>query len=347
LDKELVIEGTTVKPGSRSIVRVPVTTDLNGEAITLVVHAVAGRRPGPTLALLSTLHGSEWLSIEVIRRVVEGVDPNKLSGNILAVPVGNPVALQSLTRNTPDESDSPDLNRAFGGKFTWIAELLATTITRTVIQNCDYLIDYHLGPWGTSMGAVMYGIDYEDEELVGRCRDMAKAFGYPCIMQGRVVSVFPGPRSSLGYAGGVLGKTCIAVEIGGVGFEPDLEELWTKQNVDGTFNVMKQIGMVAGSPELPDRYLVWQKRARVNPTVGGYLRACLPPDLTLREVGKGDLMARVMSPYTFETMEELRSPTDGYVFFTCRDYPVRPGDWAYGVIDKSDSATRWVGCDDL
>jgi hypothetical protein len=50
----------------------------------------------------------------------------------------------------------------------------------------------------------------------------------------------------------------------------------------------------------------------------------------------------VVSPYTFEVLEELRAPFDGYLAWIPRWYPVRPGDWAFGVIPKDDPTTRWV-----
>ncbi len=339
--REVRIKGEPIAQGTRQVVAVPVTVDLNGAEVKLHIHAVAGRREGPTLALLSTLHGSEFLTIEMIRRVVASLDPEELAGTVLAVPVGNPVALQSLTRNTRDESDSPDLNRAFPGGFTWITDQIAAAITENVLKNADYLMDFHMGLWGSVMGAVMYGTDF-DPEVVAKSRDMAFAFGYPCVQSGKLASSFPGPRSSCGYGGKVLNIPNLAVEIGGAGFDKALEESWLRMNLDGIRNVMVQAGMLAGELTLPERYLVWEKRWRVNPRMGGYLVPGIAPQDLMREVKKGEVLGRVISPYTFELLEELTSPGDGVVFFTCRDYPVRPGDWAYGVIDAHDENTKWV-----
>jgi predicted deacylase len=82
-------------PVGRSVHRYPVTVDLHGGEITLAVHEITGARDGPTLAILSTLHGGEWLSIEMVRRFVQRVDPRGMAGRVLAVPVGNPVALRT------------------------------------------------------------------------------------------------------------------------------------------------------------------------------------------------------------------------------------------------------------
>lgn len=335
------IGGQTCEAGTKQVVALPVTTDLNGSEIKLYVHVINGWESGPTLALLSTLHGSEFWTIEMIRRLVQGLEPSRLKGAVLAVPVGNPVALQMLTRPTPDESDAPDLNRVFPGQNTWIAEQLARVITESVLKSADYLIDFHIGPWGCVMGTVMHGTDF-DEDVVQKSRELAFAYGYPCIQSGRIASSFPGPRSACGYAGAVLRIPNLIVEIGGAGFDKAHEESWYKINLDGIRNVMIHTGMLEGKLDLPDKYLVWAKRWRVNPSVGGYLLPDIPPDDLMREVDKGEVLGKVVSPYTFEVLEELVAPGDGVVFYTARDYPVRPGDWAWGVIDLNDEGTKWV-----
>ena len=339
---EKLTVGTQVfEPGSKGVVKLPVTTDLDGNNITVAVHVLAGAKPGPTLALLSTLHGGEWQSIEIIQRVVERLNPEEMSGNLLGVPVGNPVALGHMTRNTPDESDNADLNRVFPGTFTWIAEQLASVIAKEVLSPSDGMIDFHMGLWGASLTAVLYGTDYPDPAVAESSRAMARAFGWPCLHKGSVMSVFPGPRSSFGYFGGVLGRPCIGAEIGGAGFDRDLEEGWLEANVKGTFNVMKHMGILSGEPEVPEKYLVFRKRWRVNPRVGGYLFPKIGPERLLTEIEEGELLGTVVSPYTFEELERLESPGRGMLFYTARTHPVRPGDWAFGVIDMSDPETGW------
>jgi len=327
--------------GTKDVARLPVTTDLDGTEISVYVHVITGSKPGPCLALLSTLHGSEFLTIELIRRLVKSLNPDELNGTVLAVPVGNPVALQMLTRNTPDESDAPDLNRVFPGQYTWIAEQLAGVITESVLKNADYLLDFHMGLWGSVMGIVSYGIDF-DESVTEVSRRLALAFGYPSIKEGAVATSFPGPRSARGYSGAVLKIPSLGVDIGGAGFDKVHEESWLQQNLDGIRNVMIYTGMLNGALKVPDRYLVWRKRWRINPSVGGYFLPAIPPNDLMREVARGELLGRVVSPYTFETLEELTAPGDGVITYSARDYPVRPGDWAYGVIDLNDPYTHWI-----
>ena len=326
--------------------KIPVTRDLNDGEIGIHTHIVVGAEPGPTLTLTSTLHGVEWLSIEMIKRVVERIEVEELAGAVLALPVVNPAALGTLTRSTPDDSDAPDLNRVFPGKQTWISEQLAATVVREVLPRTSAIIDFHLGIWGSSFGYVAYGGDFPDETVRANSRRMAEAFNLPMLCAEKIVSNHPGPRSLVGYAGTQLGIPSCIGELGGSGFDHDREESWIEECVTGIFNVMRELGMLPGENAKRRRHLEFENKVRVNPRFGGLLYPVQEREELGREVAEGELLARVVSPYTFETLEELKAPFDGYLAWISRWYPVRPGDWAFGVIPKDDPTTRWVDAED-
>lgn len=339
----LTVADRVIEPGSRRAVAVPVTTGLNGAQLRLWVHAVHGRRPGPTLALICTLHGGEWFSIPPLRQLVEETDPASLSGTLLVVPVANPPALGMQSRNTPDDADSPDMNRVFPGTHTWRSDQLAKALTETVLSRADALLDFHMGPWGSTFRDILVGGDYPDPDVVTRSEELALAFGSPIVRRADIVSHFPGPRSSIGYAGGVLGIPALGVEVGGAGFSPALEAGWKKATVDGTRAVMAKLGMIAQAPAvLPPRQLVYRTSHRVNPKNGGVLRSRFGGDKLATGVTAGTVLGEVVSPYTFEVIEELVAPVDGLLFYTARDHPLHPGSWAYGIAQTSGPDVRWI-----
>jgi uncharacterized protein len=335
----LELNGRTFGMG-KHVTRVPVTTDLNGGAIDLVLHAIVGRRPGPTLLVSSTLHGGEWVSIDVVRRLVERLDPEAMAGSVIAMPVANPTAFGQMTRSTPDESDNVDLNRVFPGAESWITEQLAATITREVLVRVDALMDFHYGGWGNTFGVVSHGTDYPDAAVSARSRELALAFGFP-LVRGQVTKRFPGPGSMVGYAGAVLGVPGVIGGVGGVGFDAVDEERWIEINVAGCINMMTSLGILAGTTTR-GRTLEFTKMHRVNPSVGGFLKPVRDHDAFGREVVRGEVLGHVVSPYTRAVLETLEAPCDGYLMYYPRWYPVRPGDWAFGVIDKDDPGSVWL-----
>jgi hypothetical protein len=243
----------------------------------------------------------------------------------------------------PDESDSPDLNRIFPGPLSWTSDQLVATITNQVLANADALLDFHMGSWGSTFRDILIGDDQPDPAVSDEAERLALAFGSPIIRRSNVVTGFPGPRSSIGYAGGVLGIPALGVEVGGPGFGPTLEQGWKADMIRGVRAVMGAMGMIDGAPDArPARQLIYRKSHRVNPSIGGYLRSLHGGESLGRAVRRGTLLGEVVSPYTFEVLEQLQSPVDGCLFYTARDYMVRPGDWAYGVADTEDPGVRWI-----
>ncbi len=328
----------------RSVTFVPVTTRLDGSELRVPVHVVRGAGEGPTLTLVSTQHGAEWFSIEVIRRVIGELVPGALRGRVIGVPVANPVALEHLTRMTPDESDEPDLNRVWPGGTTWITEQIAAALDAEVLSVTDYLMDFHPGPWGAALATVGYCADLPDEKIRRASLEMALAFGHPSIRALNVMGAFPGPRSIAGYAGSVRKIPNIGPCLGGLGFAPEFERDWLEQSVRGVHNVLRHLGMVDGEPSgLPSRYFHFGSRGRrVVPTKGGFLRAGHGAAALLTEVEQGTVLGAVTSPYTFEILEELVAPVDGVLFGVPRDYQVRPGDWAYFLAETGNPDSAWI-----
>jgi predicted deacylase len=82
--------------------------------------------------------------------------------------------------------------------------------------------------------------------------------------------------------------------------------------------------------------------SRVATTTGGYFEPALDPEPLYREVTKGQVVGRVISPHTFEVLETLVSPVDGLVFLLSRGNMVHPGEWGFAVVDFHDPETEWV-----
>jgi predicted deacylase len=192
------------------------------------------------------------------------------------------------------------------------------------------------------MGQSIVGIDYSNTEVTRKSMDLCMAFGTPLIFAARMVSGWPGPRSSQGYTGEVLGIPCCGSMLGGAGFDRDQEETWLSMNLQGIRNAMIHLGMLGGQMQVPDRYLTYETVHRVNPKAGGYLLPVNPVERFGREIRQGELLGRILNPFTFAVIEDLVSPVAGYLAYWARNYPVRPGDWCYGVIPKDHAGTQWV-----
>jgi hypothetical protein len=311
-----------------------VCTLVSGLEVLLTFHVVRGARPGPTLGLLSTSHGAEFLSIEQIRVLLASLDPDTLSGTVIACPVANPIALEQSRITTP--TDEINMNRVYPGasgeglltKYAGgTTELMAHIVTTHLIEPCDVLFDFHLGPWGHAIETIDVPTQ-ADADRLERLRQMASLFGTTSIHEWEL---FPG--SGVGYAV-AHGKLALGVEVGGGGFGNAQSVKWINQATVGIRSVMQHLGMLAGSPTWPAAVTVVTTRAGIRPRHGGYH----VPELGVEHLGstvdRGQLLGRTYDTQTMALLEELRSPHRGLLYMVRAYGPIHPGDWGYVVGDE-------------
>lgn len=340
---ELDVGGQSIRRGTATRIQILAFTDLDGSEIRVPLHIVHGAEPGPTLTLLSMLHGDEWSMLQTLAQLLAGLDPAAVRGTLLVVAIGNPYAFRQLRRTSHEtlEFDSADLNRVFPGEATWPTRRIAQVITLEVLSKTTHLIDFHPGPFGSAWMQIIIGRDLPGD-LTPRSEAMARAFGAAPISRSDQTTGIPGPRSATGYAANTLGVPGIVAEIGGLGFDSRLERGWREQNISGILGVMRHLGMLA--PEAhPSRTskepVFFGKDWIVRPTTSGLLIPEIEPERLGTAVEPGELLARIVSPTTFEELETLRAPRPGVLFCVARSYPVQPHNYAFGAADLTDPGT--------
>jgi predicted deacylase len=74
----------------------------------IVLHGVS---PGKKLLLSSGVHGTEYVGMDAMLRLVQELDTRKMKGTLVAIPFLNVPAFETVTREGP--FDSLNLNRIF------------------------------------------------------------------------------------------------------------------------------------------------------------------------------------------------------------------------------------------
>jgi predicted deacylase len=102
-------------------------------------------------------------------------------------------------------------------------------------------------------------------------------------------------------------------------------------------NVMKATGMLPGEPEVERDQRILGDRTLVRHKEGGLFLPAVDYRGLGQTVPKGTLVGRVISPYTFEVLEEIRAPFDPTVLIMVREMfsRVYPGDYAFIFGDGS------------
>lgn len=306
---------------SRSLDHKHITTMPTGADISLAIHTITGSEPGPRFVIFGGIHGDEATAVEAVRRIVEAVDEKQLKGTLVAVPVSNPYAYESMTRHTTQ--DGHNLNRIFpgdaGGSLT---EQLAAALVE-IQKGADYFIDFHSsGLYST----VDYAYVHTGAEV------LAKAYGTPLLYHHEPYS---GSSAEMMLSAGV---PAMVSELGGGG-QKTTEFL--DRSVAGTLNVLRTVGMLPGDPVDPPEQKVMTKLITLRPTKGGAVISEYGPDALGSVVPGGTVLGRVVNPHTFEVEEELVAPFDETIIVLTREQYTRcaPGDYGFMVGDNGSLTT--------
>lgn len=311
----------------------PVTRRSSGETLSLGLHTVQGQADGPTLGLFSTSHGDEAYAILVIREVLRRVDPARLKGRILAIPVGNPVAFESFTRTTGQgmNTDMNNMNRVFPGTPDgWLTQQMAHVVSTQFVAHLDYLLDFHCG--GTETG-IDYVLTHAGGGEIGeRSRQLSRIYGTEILFE-HAEAVHHNTLTDYAMSKGI---PSVVVEVGG---SVPGDAAYLEKCVQGVFNVMHELGMLEGKPVLPEKQYLMRRRVLVRPRYGGMFI----PEVGFERLGKsvkgGTVLARVISPHSFEEFDVFIAPYEETIMIMMRGVlsRVNPGDYAYILGDFSSS----------
>ena len=309
--------------------RVPVAHFASGEEISLYIHEIVGKKgKGPLLGITGAIHGNEPTGTYVIREIAKYYADGDFRGRLWLLPVTNPVAFQANKRTSP--VDGGNLNRVFPGKSNGMfTDLLAAKVKSEFLDHVEAYIDYHTG---TDRPTVDYTYVHNDLEL-------SRAFGTRFLfrpMADRAGPVFNGTSKAVTTARGVPSVT---IELGGgvVDQRPFIE-----RGVEGIKNMMRQLKMDTSRPTPPIQQTVLGVLPTIYNTQGGFLYTEAP---ALGEPIKGGaVLGRVVSPYTFKTLEVIKNPIKRGVMILSHLTPnlVEPGDFSYMVGDL-DGAEKLPG----
>ena len=202
---------------------------------------VNGTHDGPTLAVTAGVHPAEYASIAAALQFGQTIDPAKVRGRVIVVPVMN---LPSFTARSIYicPLDGKNLNRVFPGDANGTAsEQIAAWVFANVIEAADYFVDMHGGDLIEAL--VPFTIFYKagDPKVHDVSLEMARAFGIPIL----VGSETPGGTYSSAAKAGI---PAILTEAGGQG-------IWTKEDVrahtHGLDRLMRHLRMTDGAPPSP------------------------------------------------------------------------------------------------
>jgi hypothetical protein len=104
----------SAEPGEKATGYLEVPAGIDA-ATNIPVVVINGRKPGPVLALVTGAHGTEYVSIIAVERLISELDPAEISGTIILIPLVNIVSFEQKVPHV-NPIDNKSMNRFYPGR---------------------------------------------------------------------------------------------------------------------------------------------------------------------------------------------------------------------------------------
>lgn len=310
-----------IAPGTRRTIDLPVSVMSDHTPVTLSVHVVHGRRPGPVMFVSAAIHGDEIIGVEIVRRLLRAKNLDTMAGTLLAIPIVNSLGFMNHSRYLPDRRD---LNRCFPGSPKGsLAARLANLFMNEIVKKADIGIDLHSAAIHRTNLSQIRVSPTKPETM-----ELAKVFGAPVIVTSKV------REGSLRHAAQEEGVEILLYEAGeGLRFD----EFAVRAGVSGILRVMKQQKMISarGVPALKTASILSKSSYWLRAPAGGLLRTYRT---TGEEVAEGDVVGVVADPFG-EVETEVIATQGGLIIGRANLPIVNEGDALFHVAKHRLSST--------
>ena len=298
---------------------IPVADLFTHTGMSMPVHVVHGKKPGPRLFICAAIHGDEINGVEIVRRLLRQKRLKNLRGTLIAVPVVNVYGFVNNYRYLPDRRD---LNRFFPGTPKGsLTSRLAHLFMGEIVARCTHGIDLHTGSnHRENLPQIRAKLDDEETQL------LALAFGAPVVLDTNLKD------GSLRQAAAEQGIPMLLYEAGEA---LRFNEICIRAGLRGVLSVMSAIGMI---PAISSR------KARVEPVVArSSTWARTPSSGIIRStvhlgdrVKSGEILGEIADPFG-AAGEQIESPASGIVVGRLNLPLVHEGDAVFHIARFEDA----------
>jgi len=308
--RQMTLLGSEVLPGEFRTLPWSPGQSFSSIDTPVPVLVARGRTAGPVVCLTAAIHGDELNGIEMVRRLMFQLNPEKMKGSVIGIPIVN---LDGFRRSSRYLADRRDLNRHFPGspKGSAAGRIAHSLFTEVIRDRCEYLVDLHTGSLKRTNLPQIRG-DLTNEAVF----EFSRHFGGITVLHGA------GTKGTLRRAAVDAGIPTMTLEAGGPNA---LEESAVDGGVKALETLLQNLEIQPtlrfwGTPQPVFYHSEW-----VRADQGGILMS----EIELGDrISEGDILGRVVDPVS-NTGSNIVAPFDGRVIGMAVNQVVQTGFAAY------------------
>ncbi len=304
-------------------------TELEGGLrVEIPFFVLVGETLEPRVLVIAGVHGDEYEGVAALQDLAKEINPKKLGGTLILVPVANPQAFYAGTRRNP--VDLGDLNRSFPGKPDGtLSERLARNLFQEIVPGNDCILSMHsLGKEATVIPYVEY--PEGKNEVCRKSYAAARALGLEFL---HPYNWHPGLLVAAAIRCGI---PAIEAEVGSMGtLTAEGQSIYR----DLVYRLLLHLRMLQPGNDLGKPPCLHPKiigHCDLFASYAGLFRSCVSLGKT---VGKGELLGTIHG-LGGECLEELRAPRPGIVGILRTFCSVQPEDHLFQLFWEAGSRKK-------
>lgn len=325
----------TAKRGERAygVLVVPAGSD---SGTTIQVAVINGAKPGRVVAFVSGAHGTEYTSIVALTKLIERIDPKRLAGTAIVVPLLNVASFEQMVPHI-NPVDKKGMNASYPGNPAGTqTERALAMVAEQVVKPADVIVDLHGGDLDEDLRPYSYWMRSGNGAQDSASRALDMAFGLDMVIVNDVDVTNPARTRSLSGYALMLGKTTFVAEAGRSGLVTASE---TGMLVNGSLNVLAALKMIDRKVSALPRITWVGHDQRVRADAGGMFFAGVARGSRVR---KGDTVGYI-TDYVGRKTSDVLSPQAGVVSFIRGVPSLAKGSTIVTVVEVFDGAPPpWV-----
>jgi predicted deacylase len=281
-----------------------------GPTVEFPLAEITGEYDGPTVAVISGMHGGEYAGILAAQRLIQRLERAPLRGRVLVVPI---LSIASFFSRTMQLSavDEREAHYVWPGHpaESYTAHLI-DLLFRT-IRSSQFVLDLHGGELVQDLVPHIRVPWLADGPMWSLSLDVARSFDVKYVDKCEVADTPHGlPHALLD-----VGIPNLWTEIGHNGL---LSVADIRRQLDGVVNALRTLGSLPGKPARYRPRYVGPKHWSIHSDRRGLWRPAVRPGQTVRA---GQLLGELFDVFG-ERLESFRSPADALVEFLCTSPPI-------------------------
>lgn len=293
-NKKINICGTNVHPGEVANLALPLPEEYSCSPLYMPIKVIHGKNEGPCLVIFSVLTGTELNGLEIANRIIKKIDPAKLSGTIIAIPVMNVYGLTHYPSILPNGND---LASCFpGDEKGSYGQRMAYLITEEILKKADYCIELITGGINHNILPQVY-CNFDNK----KAKELAKIFRSPVV-------------TNVTLEGNHLRQTAeelhIPLLVYQAGEAMRFDENAIELGVNGVKNVMRYIDMLEKEPIEEVSPIFSREEEWILAHKGGILHT----EVTLGQtIDSGEIIGTISDPFGSDLLESIKSAHKGII----------------------------------